>query len=465
MSKSPGAALSRLASIVGASHVSDDPSSLAPYLIDGFMPSSAVHPGSVAEAAEVVKFAAAEKLAIVASGARTKLTMGMPPGKYDLALDLSRLDRIAAYDPGDLTLSVEAGIPLAKVAPTLAQHGQFLPLAVPFENAATIGGTIASGIDSPLRQFYGTARDFVLGMEFITGDGSLAKSGGRVVKNVTGYDLHKLMIGAMGSLGVITQVHFRTFPAPLTRRAFLASFELAEAAWRLRQSIAESPLRPLTLDILSPGTAQLFASDSAARRVAESYNPRMLANGRWTLTSGFAGNGKALDRYAADLRRMAEQAGAAEIATFGEEDIPGAFGRKREFIPIALEASAGAVVMKLSTLPSRMNQALSAVERAAASRGIEWAAMARGVGVAYAALLPKDRGDESSIAVAAAAEEILAATSAAEGHASIPWSPAEWKGKLKVWGYDRAEFQQMKKLKTFFDPVGVLSPGRFVGGI
>ncbi|HTV59053.1 MAG TPA: FAD-binding oxidoreductase [Verrucomicrobiae bacterium] len=465
MSTSPGAVLSRLASIVGASHVTEDASSVQAYSIDGVAPVSAVRPGSIAEAAEVVKFAAAERLALVASGARTKLAMGLPPREYDLALDLSRLDRISAYDPGDLTLSVEAGIPLSKIASALAQHAQFLPLAVPFENSATIGGTIASGIDSPLRQFFGTARDFVLGMEFITGDGSLAKSGGRVVKNVTGYDLHKLMIGAMGSLGVIAQVHFRTFPAPRSRRAFLASFDRSKQAWTLRQSIADSPLRPLTLDILSPGVAQLFGSNSAAKRAPEPYNPKMLADRRWTLTSGFAGNAKALDRYAADLRRMAEHAGAAEIATFGEEGIPGAFGRKREFIPIALEASPATVVLKVSALPSRMNQVLSAAEKAAASRGIDWAAIIRGVGVAYAALLPKDRGAESLKAVLAATDEILAATAAAVGNATIPWCPAEWKSRLKIWGLDRAEFAQMKKLKAFFDPAGVFSPGRFMGGI
>ncbi len=125
---------------------------------------------------------------------------------------MTRLNKVIAYDPGDLTLSVEAGVPLAKLAQVLAEHRQFLPLAVPFVNRTTIGGLIASGVDSPLRQFYGTARDFLLGMEFVTGEGVAAKSGGRVVKNVTGYDIHKLMIGALGTLGVITRVNFKTFP-------------------------------------------------------------------------------------------------------------------------------------------------------------------------------------------------------------------------------------------------------------
>ena len=114
--------------------------------------------------------------------------MGLAPERYDLAIDMTRLDRVVAYDPGDLTLGVEAGCGLAKLQSALAEHRQFLPLAVPCFGQTTVGGTIATGVDSPLRQLFGTARDYILGMEFVTGEGVAAKSGGRVVKNVTGYD-------------------------------------------------------------------------------------------------------------------------------------------------------------------------------------------------------------------------------------------------------------------------------------
>src|SRR5262249_49239431 len=155
-------------------------------------PTAAVRPGSSEEVVEVVKYAVVEKLALVSCGARTKLGIGSPPSRYDIALDLTRLDRVISHDPGDLTLCVEAGIPLHKLSGELAKHGQFLPLLVPYFDRGTRGGTVATGVDSPLRQFYGTARDYVLGMEFVCGDGVHSKSGGRVVKNVTGYDLHKL---------------------------------------------------------------------------------------------------------------------------------------------------------------------------------------------------------------------------------------------------------------------------------
>src|SRR5437660_10929575 len=149
---------------------------------------------------------------------------------------------------------------MSNFASRLYHHKQFLPRSVPFYFESTIGGIIASGVDSSLRHSYGTARDFLIGAEFVDGTGRLCKSGGRVVKNVTGYDLHKLLIGSLGTLAVITRLNFRTFPAPLAgSRGFVASFPNAEGALALRRTIAQSPLTPLTFDIVSPCLAQIFS--------------------------------------------------------------------------------------------------------------------------------------------------------------------------------------------------------------
>src|ERR1700730_15399363 len=146
---------------------------------------------------------------------------------------------------------------LANLNEPLFAHHLFLLLLTPYYASSTIGGAIASGLDSPLRQFYGTARDFLLGAEFIDGTGALVKSGGRVVKNVAGYDLHKLLIGSLGTLAVVTRLNFRTFPAPIAgSRGFVASFPNAEGALGFRRAIADSSLTPLTLDIVSPELAQ-----------------------------------------------------------------------------------------------------------------------------------------------------------------------------------------------------------------
>jgi glycolate oxidase FAD binding subunit len=260
---------SRLADLVGLQRVVADPAQLAAYEIDGLRPSAALQPESAAQIAEIIKFAGSEKLGVIAAGGRTKLNMGLPPKRYDLALDMSSLNKIISYDPGDLTLSVEPGLRLALLGEALAKHRQFLPLTVPYHARTTIGGTIASGVDGPLRQFYGTARDFLLGVEFVTGEGVPAKSGGRVVKNVTGYDIHKLMIGALGTLGVITRLNFKTFPVPSATRGFVARFPTALQACDMRNRIARSHLTPLTLDILSSSVTEIFESDIASRFESE----------------------------------------------------------------------------------------------------------------------------------------------------------------------------------------------------
>jgi len=453
MNMASTAASSRLADIVGASHVITDPAQLAAFEVDSVKTSAVVQPESAEQVAEIVKFAAAEKLKVIPTGARTKLGIGLPPRRYDLALDMSRLDRVVAYDPGDLTLSVEAGIPLRKLAATLAEHRQFLPLAAPYFNQATIGGTIASGVDGPLRQLYGTARDYLLGMEFVTGEGVACKSGGRVVKNVTGYDIHKLMIGALGTLGVITRVNFKTFPMPAASRAFVAAFESAERACEMRNRVAQSPFAPMTTEISSPRVEPYSVPDD------------VLSNPRWAFSAGFAGNGNVLERYESAFRQIAEECGALDAFILRDEDASAAFERKREFIPGALGSSPAATIMKLSVLPAHIAKVLATAATTAENEGLQWLALARGVGVIYFALLPGERNEDSKGRVAQASNEVLAACAALGGHGTIPWCPAEWKDALKVWGLERADFAQMQKTKTVFDPRGVLSPGRFVGGL
>jgi glycolate oxidase FAD binding subunit len=457
-------ASSRLGDIVGSANVISDPAQLAAYEIDGKTPSAAMRPGTAEEVADIVKFAASEKLAVVATGARTKLGMGFAPSRYDLAVDMTRLDRVIAYDPGDLTLSVEAGVPLHSLGHALAEHGQFLPLAVPYLSQTTIGGLMASGVDSPLRQFYGTARDFLLGMEFVTGEGVAAKSGGRVVKNVTGYDIHKLMIGSLGTLALITRVNFKTFPMPIRTCGFVARFATAERAFDMRNRMARSGLTPLTMEIVSPRVAELFESEAASRYEPAPMPANVISRTEWALTAGYAGNDDVLKRCGADLQRMAEEAGATGVAVLADNLRP-AFSRKREFIPIALGSSPATTIVKMSVLPMRAAGVLAGAQGAADGNALPWAAMARGLGVIYFALLPAERNEDAKQRIVKVTDAIHAACAEVAGHSTIPWCPADWKSTLKIWGPARADFALMQKVKRVFDPHGVLSRGRFVGGI
>src|SRR5260370_20770926 len=170
----------RLESLIGTSHVVTDPATRATYAVPESLPPAVAKPSYPEEAAEVVRFAALENLALIPCGARTKLQVGQPPSRYDIALDMTALNQILHYDPGDLTLSAGAGTPIEKLNATLLTHHQFLPLLVPWYTSSTIGGAIASGIDSPLRQFYGTARDFLIGPAFFDGAAILCTIAGGV---------------------------------------------------------------------------------------------------------------------------------------------------------------------------------------------------------------------------------------------------------------------------------------------
>lgn len=456
----------RLSELVAPEHVLVEPEQLTSYEVDGLRPAAAVRPGSAEEVAAVVKVAAAENLAVVPAGGRTKLGIGMPPCRYDLALDLARLDRVVAYDPGDLTLSVEAGIPLSKLSEILAREKQTLPLAVPFTSQTTVGGTLASGVDSPLRQFYGTARDFVVGMEFVTGEGVLAKSGGRVVKNVTGYDLHKLMLGALGSLGVITRANFKTFPLTRTSRGFLASFESAGRALEMRARIAKSPLPLLTLEVLSPEVAQIFAQRSPKFLGSPLALPgTWLRASEWLLATAFGGTEALLKRYERDLSQIAAEIGATSSHILGEEDRPLVWGRLRECFPLLLDSSPATTILKLSALPSQSLQIVDRSQQIAASYELRSAAVIRGAGLIYFALLPALRNERTIGQLAHAASKIFRVASEAGVQATIPWCPRDLKLRVNVWGEPREDFFLMQRLKKTFDPRGILSPGRFVGGL
>lgn len=452
---------SRLGEIVGNLNVIADPAQLAAYEVDGQRPSAVARPASSGEVAEVVKFAASEKLAIVPMGARTKLGIGMPPRQYDIALEVRRLDRVVAYDPGDLTLGVEPGIPLKRLEGVLAGHRQFLPLVVPFMNQGTVGGTIASGADSPLRQLYGTARDFVLGMEFVTGDGELVKSGGRVVKNVSGYDIHKLMIGALGTLGVITRINFRTFPLPAETRTYVTAFSGADGACEFRDAIANSHLRPQSLEILGARHGNPLAGGESLRD--------LLGDGEWSVVISVTGNRPVLERYRRDMETLARRADGNLLESFGElseTDQETVAAYIREFAATASGQTSPTAIFKISTLPGGLAALADGLVSCAEQEEVPWAMMMRGGGIAYFKMIAADGTAESLGRLKEACSRVFRDSEESDwGRTVLIACPTEFKGEMNVWGKESGDLPLMRGLKKVFDPGDLLSPGRFVGGI
>jgi glycolate oxidase FAD binding subunit len=449
---------SRLGELLGAANVFTDTAGLSAFAIEGMAPAVVARPRAAEEVAAIVKFAATEKLAIVPCGARTKVAMGMPPRQYDIAVDMTRMNRVLAYDPDDLTLSVEAGLTLRELAAALTQRHQFLPLAVPFFDRATTGGTIAAGVDSPLRQFYGTARDYTLGMEFVTGDGALVKSGGRVVKNVSGYDMHKMMIGSFGTLGIITKINFRTFPLPEMTRTYLARFDDAAGACEFRHAIARSFLRPQSLEIVAAG-----GGPSGAHLLAPFAGER-----DWCVVTSVAGNALVLGRSRHELESVARQGEhpARDFSKLAPADERKVLPLLREFPGGAPRSSLPSALLKISALPNDLQTVAEAISRLAAEEQVSWTLLMRGVGIVYLSLTAADANAESGARLAAACDAISSRCNGRQwGSAAFLWRSRESGSKTNAWAPVRDDISLIHRLKNTFDPANIFAPGRFVGGV
>jgi len=427
----------QLESIVGRSHIKSSPEECAAYSVDNCIPGVVAAPASAHEVSEIVRFAAKENLAVIACGSRSKLNIGKPPARYDIALDMTSLNQIAHYDPADLTLSVEAGMSLATLSTALFEQKQFLPLAVPFADRSTVGGAIASGLDSPLRQLYGTARDFIIGAEFVTGSGALTKSGGRVVKNVTGYDLHKLLIGSLGTLAVITRINFRTFPLPLDACGFLASYPSAAGALALRDRIANSPLAPSTFEIVSPRFPHLFPDADL-----------------WHVCVGFAGTAEVSGRVSRDLLAFAAETNSVSAQILEDQACFTLWQQIREAIPNLLSASPAMCIFKIAQLPGELPKLFSSL----AKIELPSVVLAGGSGAFYYGFCPASPDLQLLSGTVASIFEICSEQNATS---ALLWCPTELKKHQNIWGQPRQDDGLMKRLKFAFDPQNILAPGRY----
>ncbi|HXC32414.1 MAG TPA: FAD-binding oxidoreductase [Verrucomicrobiae bacterium] len=459
MSRSAQASLSRLEEIVGGAQIIADGPDIAAREVCGVRPAVVVQPAEPAQIADILRFAAEQRLAVIPTGGCTKLAIGAKPARYDIALDLSRLNRVLAYDPKDLTLGVEPGVRVEDLLRALAKEKQFLPLAVPFADRATIGGVAAANSSSPLRHAYGGARDFCLGMEFVTGEGTPAKSGGRVVKNVTGYDLHKLLIGSLGTLAVITRVNFRTFPLPQTQGTFVATFSSAEAAFDFCREVSHSVLTLQMVEVASPGAAALLFSGEIAAR---------LKPGTWSVVLTAAGSPAVVERHQRDLGHLSGVAKAEEFLPLSDADALPVLIQLREFPMLMMERVPAAAIFRISAAPAAMALLLRKLHVLAAQRDLDFVALGRASGIFYAAFLPKKDPSSAPPTMAGVIGDVFATCSEPELNASamLEWCLNQLKTSPEVvWGPPRPDFGLMRRVKNSFDPKNVLAPGRFAGGI
>jgi glycolate oxidase FAD binding subunit len=449
MTAALAAVQSGIASIVGTERVVADESARAALAVDGHVPGLVVFPQSPAHVAGVLRFAAEHELAVIPCRNATKLGIGNPPRQYDIALCLKEMNRVWHYEPADLTVSAEPGMKFGDFLHFVGRHGLWLPLDPVGGPRASLGGIVATNSTGPLRLFYGAPRDMVLGMKIATSEGKIIKTGGRVVKNVAGYDMAKLLIGSYGTLGVIVEVSFKLFPLPVERGTFVIPAGTLGIGRDIRRRVLESPLNPMRMVLLDAVAATLVRRGTPL--AAEVKEPEIWIE--------FGGSEKVLDRCARELGELGKAAGAP-ARRLEAASAEGVWARIGDFHGCLCEASPKVTILKVALPGAAGEEFLSRANQEAASEGARLASFTQGgVGVIHLGLLDETAGITTLISRLRSAAEDLGGTLIVERGAP------ELKERLDVWGAPGDDFGVMSKVKAAWDPKGILSHGRYVGGL
>jgi glycolate oxidase FAD binding subunit len=418
--------------------------------IDGFGPLPVVAPHSVTELADCVLCAAADQKAVYPLGGRTMLGLGLPPSKPGVAVDLRSLDHVIDYPARDMTITVQAGITIAKLQAILAAENQQLPVDVPMPEQATLGGAIAVNASGPRRYGYGTLRDYVIGISFVNGEGQEVKAGGRVVKNVAGYDLMKLHIGALGTLGIVTQVTLKLRPRPEASRTVVYGCETSALAGLLDR-LSRSATRPISIELLDQGTAyaisNLLSDDRWSRGAPSIGLARYLT---WAFLVGFEGNAQNVDSQVDELSR---EMGPGVLACDSSE----ANGIWRALVDIPLHRDI-VLAFKANLLPSGVLDFGQLPRRWREGDPGILVHAGNGIAIGYA---------DGGLTLDQARTMLTTLHDAAgpDGNVVVTRCPPEWKRELPIWGKPRGDVGLMRRVKEALDPRGVFNPGRFVDGI
>jgi glycolate oxidase FAD binding subunit len=410
-------------------------------LIDDVGPLPVVRPGSPAELGDLVRRAGADGQALYPLGGRTLLEQGLPPSRPGLGVDLRALDQVIDYPARDMTVTVRAGITLARLQELLAAENQRLAVDVPRAGEATLGGALAANVSGPRRYGHGTLRDYVIGISAVNDEGQEVKAGGRVVKNVAGYDLCKLYIGSLGTLGIITQVTLKLKPRP-EEQALLALPCDDEAVAPLLDRLHASNTRPVCVDLLNGPAVR--ALDARGR----------LPGSPWVVVIGYEENAEAV---AWQVRRLVGELGPGH--TRGLDVWAGRTGNWLWDALVEFRARpAGPLTFKANLLP---RATADFCRRAAALPEPVLLQAHAGSGI----VLGHVDGTLTLERAQAMLNTMLTWAEAARGNVILLRCPPAWKAALPVWGAPRGDLWLMRRVKEQLDPRRLFNPGRFIDAL
>jgi glycolate oxidase FAD binding subunit len=398
-------------------------------------PSSIVYPSIAEELKSVITRAYSNGWGVLPCGSGTKLGWGGMSKGVDLVVSTERLNRVVEHAVGDLTVTVEAGVKFADLQEILLKTGQFLPLEPAYPQEATIGGIVATADSGSWRQRYGGVRDMLLGISFVRSDGQIAKAGGRVVKNVAGYDLMKLFTGSYGTLGILTEVTLRVYPVQEAAATVVLTGE-KEAIASATKTLLASALTPTAVDLLSTklitqlgfgqGMGLMVRFQSVTDSVKE-QSSRLLEVGQQLGLQGTLYT----DANEANLWQSLQE----QIWTAPHEP---------------------AITCKIGVLPTAAVTTLTQLDTLTSSTGLGF--IHAGSGLGRLRLDPAAVTPETIL-------EMRRHCQAQSGFLTVLEAPISLKQQLDVWGYNSSALNIMSQIKQQFDPKNLLSPYRFVGGI
>jgi glycolate oxidase FAD binding subunit len=416
--------LEDLQNIVGEEHAREAGTEDA---VDGVAPSFVVEPGSTEEISELMKFANDQDLAVAPRGGGTTMSLGNPPRELDLILSTVRMNAVVEHVPGDQVVRVQSGIRFGDLQERLAGSDQMLGVDPPeVGNGATVGGIVATNSSGPRRYRYGTIRDLIIGITVVLADGTVAKAGGKVVKNVAGYDLSKLFTGSLGTLGVIAECNFRLHPRPETARTVAVELPDTASAGAASQAILHAQIVPSAVELLWTDETRLLT---------------VLIEG---IPSGVEAQAEATYHILGPF---------GEVRTLSDDDNvepsspPGAGNDE--------------VSVKISAPPAELAGVLDSTLGASSRLGVTPRITGHaGIGVTYVGL---SDGDEE--ARAGVVEELREIWLRRGGSVVVREAPPAFKERVEAWGPIGTRLDLTRRVKEKFDPRGILNPGRFVGGI
>jgi glycolate oxidase FAD binding subunit len=431
--------------------------------IDEVTPQAVVRPVDRLQISELLLWASSEHLSVLPRGGGTRSGLGNVPRKADVILDLGAFDQLIDYQPADMTATVEAGMTLATLQERLTPGGEFVPIESAQHGRSTVGGVLAVGAGGPLSHSYGLPREWLIGMSVMGTNGVSTKSGGKVVKNVTGYDLNKLYTGSLGTLGVIVEATFKLLPVDPQSGMLLASFPTLSDSLSAGRKLLHSSVSPMGCHSVTAGVSRKLQDSTQAASQDLGLGDEDTA----LFFAFYSGRSQA-------TRRRLEEAAAILLAEGANAvqriEGPAAKGLLRWITDAPPQISDDAALVMKVSVQSKSSARTSAECSDIVLFGEKPEQMAD-PGFGTIRLFWPKYGDIQSThsmepqPIIDAIQQVRQVVARYEGSAIVEQCPITTKTQIEVWGDYPDSLAIMQSIKNRFDPNGILNPGRFLGGI